>query len=189
MSDTKQYGMVIDTNNCIGCQTCVISCKLSHELPGEAYWSRVESLDGDTIYQSTGTFPNCRLAFRPRLCNHCENPICVANCPTGAMHKDPENGIVLVNQDICIACGYCVWSCPYDAPVLDPEKKVMSKCSFCVELVKADKPPYCVAACPARARFFGEFSNPNSALTALIAKKHGEGFMPEYGTAPSVYYI
>jgi DMSO reductase iron-sulfur subunit len=189
MSKNTHYGMVIDTTHCVGCQSCVISCKLSNEIPGDAFWNSVESLDGERIYQSTGTFPTTTLAFRPRLCNHCANPTCVANCPTGAMRKDETTGIVSVNQDICIGCEYCVWSCPYNAPVLDPDQKVMSKCNFCATLVKDGKDPYCVAACPARARFFGDLSDPTDPINTLIAKKHGLRFMPEHETEPSVYYL
>jgi DMSO reductase iron-sulfur subunit len=189
MSENVQYGMVIDTGHCIGCQTCVISCKMSHQVPKDVFWSSVESLDGEIIYQSTGIFPNTTLAFRPRLCNHCENPACAANCPTGAMHKDSATGIVSVDTETCIGCGYCVWSCPYNAPSMDTEHNVMSKCNFCSERVEEGKLPYCVESCPARARFFGVISDPKGDLTALIAKKHGERFMPEYDTAPSVYYV
>jgi DMSO reductase iron-sulfur subunit len=189
MSDTPHYGMVIDTGRCIGCQTCVVSCKLSNEVPGEEFWSAVESLDGERIYQSTGKFPKTVLAFRPRLCNHCASPSCVANCPTGAMHKDAQTGVVLVDQDICIGCGYCKMVCPYDAPVMDTEHGVMSKCTFCKARVAEGVPPYCVKSCPAKARVFGDLDDPQSEIAALIQQKHGERFMPEYGTEPSVLYV
>ena len=105
MSNEVHYGMVIDTEHCVGCQTCTISCKISNEVPGSAHWNHLESLDGDVLYQATGAFPRTRLAFRPMLCNHCEDPACVKHCPTHAMHKDEETGLVLVDQDRCIACG------------------------------------------------------------------------------------
>ena len=98
MANSKRYGMVIDTKHCVGCQTCTVSCKISNEVPGTAQWNHLESLDGEVLYQSTGTFPKSRLAFRPMLCNHCENPACVANCPSGAMRQDPETGIVSVKR-------------------------------------------------------------------------------------------
>ena len=101
MSNEVHYGMVIDTEHCVGCQTCTISCKISNEVPGTAHWNHLESLDGDVLYQATGTFPRTRLAFRPMLCNHCEDPACVKHCPTHAMHKDAETGLVLVDQDRC----------------------------------------------------------------------------------------
>lgn len=88
----KQYGMVINTTRCFGCQTCVVICKVNNLVGGDAYWSRLESLDGEVPYQATGTFPNVRMSFRPVQCNHCTDPACVAACPTGAMAKDPETG-------------------------------------------------------------------------------------------------
>jgi DMSO reductase iron-sulfur subunit len=185
----RQYGMVIDTGNCVGCQTCVISCKVSNAVPGDAWWNTVESKDGELVYQPTGRFPHTVLAFRPRLCNHCEKPLCVANCPSGAMHKDPETGIVAVNAQVCIGCGYCAWSCPYGAPAMDDEAHVMGKCNFCAPLLAEGSLPYCVAACPARARHFGVISDPGGPLRALIQKKHGEPYLPRFGTAPSVYYV
>jgi Fe-S-cluster-containing dehydrogenase component len=105
------------------------------------------------------------------------------------MHKDEKTGIVSVDQSICIGCGYCVWTCPYEAPVMDTEHNVMSKCNFCQERAEKGEQPYCVQACPAHARFFGVLSDPTSKITALIQEKHGERFLPEYDTNPSVFYL
>ncbi|BAE85540.1 DMSO reductase iron-sulfur subunit [Desulfitobacterium sp. LBE] len=184
----KQYGMLIDTTRCVGCQTCVIGCKINHKVPGGAHWSSVEMIGSRIMYQPAGNYPNPVLAFRPRLCNHCADPACVKNCPTGAMHKD-DNGLVSVNQDVCIGCKYCVWTCPYDAPEFDTEKKVMSKCTFCMELIAKGEKPYCVESCPGEARIFGVISDPDSEISRLIAAKHAQPFLPKFGTGPSVYYV
>jgi len=186
-----RYGMIIDTSRCFGCQTCVISCKLNNEIPGDIHWNQVESLDGDVIYQATGIFPNVRLAFRPTLCNHCETPLCAASCPTGAMAKDKETGIVLVDYVICIGCGGCVEGCPYSIPVLDEisNSLVVSKCTFCKLRIENDKAPYCVDSCPGLARFFGDLDDPTSDVSKLIAKGSAEQWMPEKETNPSVYYL
>lgn len=185
---TKQYAMLIDTTRCVGCQTCVVSCKINYQVPGEAYWSSVETIGSEVMYQPTGKYPHPVLAFRPRLCNHCADPACVKNCPTGAMHKD-ENGIVSVNQDVCIGCGYCTWVCAYNAPKLDTDKNVMSKCTFCKERTEKGEKPYCVEACPAEARIFGLISDPNSEFSRLVSAKHAQPLLPHFGTAPSVYYV
>jgi len=66
---------------------------------------------------------------------------------------------------------------------------VMSKCTFCMERIAKGEKPYCVEACPAEARTFGEISDPNSEVSRLIAAKHAQPLMPNLGTAPSVYYV
>lgn len=189
MADKPHYGMVIDTRHCVGCQTCTVSCKISNDVPGEAYWNHMESLTGDTLYQSVGTYPKCDLSFRPMLCNHCENPACVKHCPTGAMHKDESTGLVLVDQSICIGCGYCSWVCPYNAPSMDTVNRVMSKCTFCKDRIAKDQEPFCVQSCIVNARIFGDLNDPESEVSQLIAKHHGQQYLSECGTNPSVYYI
>lgn len=189
MSNEVHFGMVIDTEHCVGCQTCTISCKISNEVPGSAHWNHLESLDGDELYQATGTFPRTRLAFRPMLCNHCEDPACVKHCPTHAMHKDEETGLVLVDQDRCIACGYCTWTCPYGAPSMDDVHHVMSKCTFCKGRIAEGQKPFCAEACPANARVFGDLNDPESEPSRLLQQKKGVQYLPEMGTNPSVYYV
>lgn len=188
MAEKRQYGMVIDTTRCMGCQTCVVTCKVSHQNPKGVYWSSVKTIGSDVNYKPTGKYPSPVLAFQPLLCNHCENPACVANCPTGAMHKR-KDGIVEVNQDICVGCRYCSWTCPYNVPMFDPVKKTASKCDFCVERIESGEEPYCVESCPSEARIFGVVSDPTSKISQLIAEKNAQPLKTEFGTNPSVYYI
>lgn len=185
----KRYGMAIDTGRCVGCQTCAVCCKIANEVPGSAQWNHVENLDGGIFDQPMGEYPSTSLAFRPMLCNHCENPACVHNCPTGAMRKDPETGIVWVDQSVCIGCGYCAMVCPYVAPSMDDANHVMSKCTFCKDRVAKGEVPYCVDGCPANARIFGDLNDPDSDVSKVIAKKHGVQYKQETGTEPSVYYL
>lgn len=190
MADNTRYGMAIDTTRCVGCQTCAISCKISNKVPGTAHRCHVDNLfESLDVYQVGGTFPSTTLAFRPRLCNHCEDPACVRNCPTAAMHKDADTGLVLVDKDRCIGCGYCAWSCPYGAPSMDDENHVMDKCTFCIERTTQGKKPYCVESCPANARIFGDLNDPQSDVNRIIQKKNGKQPKTEYGTNPSVYYL
>jgi Fe-S-cluster-containing dehydrogenase component len=184
----KQYGMVIDTTVCVGCQTCVVSCIVSHELTEGVQWGHMLSLDGEIPYQPTGTFPTPHLAFRPTLCNHCSNPACVAACPTGAMAKDPETGIVQPDQEVCIGCGACVTACPYEVPVIDPAISKSSKCTLCSDRVALGQVPFCVESCPANARYFGDLADPDSEVSKLVANG-AEQWMPEAGTSPNVYYL
>lgn len=185
----NRYGMIIDTKNCVGCQTCTVSCKISNEVPGSAHWNHLESLNSEVLYQPAGTYPNPTLAFRPMLCNHCDDPACAAHCPTRAMHKDETTGIVSVDQDLCIGCGYCAWVCPYGAPSMDDVDHVMSKCDFCVSRTTEGVEPYCVASCPANARIFGDLNDSESEASKALQGGNAYPYKPEAGTSPCVFYL
>lgn len=88
-------------------------------------------------------------------CNHCDEPTCVAGCPTGAMHKREEDGLVLVDDSVCVGCRYCEMRCPYGAPQFDTQAKVMRKCDGCLDRLEKNLPPICVESCPQRALDFG----------------------------------
>lgn len=185
----KQYGMVIDIRSCTGCQTCTIACKTSNEVPGEGRWCHLEDYYGGTLYMPNVDNGKVSLHFRPLLCNHCSDPLCVMNCPTGAMRKDEATGVVSVDQDICIGCSTCANSCSYGAPVLNEERMVMGKCNLCAGRTDNGDLPFCVQACPARIRHWGEITDPDSEVSKMIAEHHAEVYMAENGTNPSVYYI
>jgi Fe-S-cluster-containing dehydrogenase component len=131
----------------------------------------------------------------PRSCLHCENPQCVTVCPTGASYKRAEDGIVLVNADVCIGCKLCSWACPYGAREFDEDAGVMKKCTLCVDriynetLPEAEREPACVATCPSRARHFGDLGDPNSNVSKLVAARGGVDLMPELGYRPTNKYL
>ena len=127
----KQYGMLVRTGRCVGCQTCVVGCHVLNECPEGVYLGHLETVGHEDNYLVDGTFPNVRVTFRPHLCNHCAKPACVENCPTGAMRKREEDGVVETDPEVCIGCGTCVKACPYGAPALDEERKVAVKCNLC----------------------------------------------------------
>ena len=143
-----RWGMVIDLKRCVGCQTCTIACKQEHGLPAETFWRFVADCE-------VGEYPNVRRLFLPMQCMHCGNPPCVPVCPTGASRQRPD-GIVVVDYEQCVGCGYCALACPYRARHLihevrwyfldgptppetateQPERRgVMTKCTFCVQRV------------------------------------------------------
>jgi Fe-S-cluster-containing dehydrogenase component len=131
----------------------------------------------------------------PRSCLHCDEPQCVTVCPTGASYKRAEDGIVLVNIDICIGCKLCSWACPYGAREFDDDAGVMKKCTLCIDriynetLPEAEREPACVATCPSRARHFGDLGDPNSKVSQLVAERAGVALMPELGYAPVNRYL
>ncbi len=100
-----RYAMVIDLKRCIGCYACMVSCKQEHFLPPKVFWSRV-------VIGELGKYPTVAKQIYPVLCNHCDEAICVKVCPTGATSKE-EDGVVMIDQDKCVGCRYCVVACPY----------------------------------------------------------------------------
>ena len=144
-----KLGLVIDLDICVGCQACVVNCK---EWNTSGYGA---PLSDENPYSSNpnGAWLNRVHAFEefnsekvktvhfPKSCLHCEDAPCVTVCPTGASYKRAEDGIVLVNEDWCIGCGLCAWSCPYGAREMDPVENVMKKCTLCVDRIYNDNIP------------------------------------------------
>ena len=143
---------------CSGCKTCMVACIDGNDLPLGVMWRRVaEYTGGGWVRQANNTYSQDVFSYYASIsCNHCADPICVKNCPTTAMHKNAQ-GIVLVDHDKCVGCGYCRWSCPYSAPQLNKALGKMTKCDFCKNRLDAGLNPLCVQACPMRAIHFGEY--------------------------------
>ena len=102
-----RLGMVIDLKKCVGCQTCTVSCKVDNFVPPGIFWN-------DVYDYEVGEYPNVRRFFLPVPCMQCKNPPCKDVCPTGATIQR-EDGIIYVDYDICLGCGYCEVACPYRA--------------------------------------------------------------------------
>ncbi len=178
----KQYGMLIDTRRCYGVHACSVACKAEFNVPLGHTRSWVEFIE-------KGTYPDVSRNFLPRLCNHCSKPNCVTVCPTGATWKREEDGIVVVDPDICIGCKYCILACPYDQRFLNPDTGAADKCDFCIHRVSQGLEPACVEACPSRARIFGDLNDPDSEISRTIASNPVTVLRPEKGTEPNVFYI
>ena len=153
---TRQYAFYFDSSACSGCKACQVACKDKHGLEVGLLWRRVYEVSGGDWIQVGDAWTSSVFAYNLSIaCNHCERPICVEVCPAGAIHKRTD-GIVLIETDQCLGCGYCSWACPYDAPQYDEHKGYMTKCNFCADNIDAGLPPACVAACPLRALDYGE---------------------------------
>ena len=111
-----QYGFFFDNARCTGCKTCMMACKDYNDLNLETAFRKVYDYEGGTWKEEAGGTYSCdSWVYHVSLsCQHCENPACVANCPTTAMHKDKETGLVSVDATKCIGCGYCAMVCPYN---------------------------------------------------------------------------
>ncbi|MDR3069093.1 MAG: nitrate reductase subunit beta [Cellulomonas sp.] len=93
--------------------------------------------------------------YLPRLCNHCLNPACVASCPSGAMYKREQDGIVLVDQDRCRGWRMCVTGCPYKKVYINHRTGQAEKCTFCFPRLEAGQPTVCSLTCVGRLRYLG----------------------------------
>ncbi len=176
-----KYAMVIDQRRCIGCMACIVACKRENHVPEEHYRTRV-------VEEVRGKHPKLRMELRSELCNHCDNPPCVYNCPTGASYKD-EDGTVQINRKKCVGCKACIAACPYDARYINPEHGYADKCTFCQHRLKAGLEPACVATCIGRSRIFGNLEDPYSEVSRLLKEYNSRVLLPEAGTKPRVFYI
>ena len=161
-----QLGWLIDLDKCTGCDSCSIACKSENNtrplsspmpfkngrgvLPDHVSYRWVVKKEG-------GVYPNPSLTFVTSACNHCEHPACLASCPVSdvndpsnennAIFKRASDGIVLINQDVCIGCKNCIQSCPYGAPQFNSQTEKVEKCTFCVHRLEAGFLPACVTTC------------------------------------------
>ena len=110
MSERK-WMMVIDLRKCIGCHACTIACKMENLLPPGVVYRPV--IEGEV-----GEYPNVTRHWLPRPCMQCEDPPCVPVCPVGATWKR-DDGIVVIDYNLCIGCRYCIAACPYGARYSD----------------------------------------------------------------------
>lgn len=166
MSNKKQLGFYMDTSICIGCKTCLIACKDKNDLPVDVNWRRaIEYCGGSWQGEKNSQVPeNVFVYYITLSCQHCENPLCLINCPFTAISKD-NDGIVQIDQTKCIGCQTCASVCPYDAPQFAGDEGKMSKCDMCADLRAIDKNPACIDACPLRALDWGEMKD--------LRKKYG----------------
>ncbi len=116
----------------------------------------------DPILQRIGErvkleFEQAFMFYLPRICEHCLNPSCVAACPSGAMYKRAEDGIVLVDQDACRGWRMCVSGCPYKKVYFNHRTGKAEKCTFCYPRVEAGQPTICAETCVGRLRYIGLF--------------------------------
>lgn len=100
-------------------------------------------------------FEDLFMRYLPRNCNHCLNPACVAACPSGAMYKRDEDGIVLISQDVCRGWRHCIPSCPYKKVYYNWETNKAEKCTFCYPRVENGLPQICADTCVGRLRYVG----------------------------------
>jgi len=201
----RHFVMVIDLSRCRNARKCVSSCSKMHMLPANHEWIKVFLMQ-----DSEDTPPY----WFPKPCFHCETPPCVNVCPVGATFKR-EDGIVLVDNERCIGCKFCMTACPYSSRVFNweepdpaikakysPESSVpqkvgtVGKCDFCPDMFVRGELPDCITACPNGVIFFGDKNEDvvtngteSFRFSEMVNKKAAYRYMEELGTRPNVYYL
>ena len=144
-----RWAMVVDLTRCIGCKSCISACSQANGV-SEGLWRKLDELEAPQP-------PGRQRLFATRSCMHCEDPPCKMVCPTGATFQRAD-GIVEIDYEKCVGCGYCIVACPYDARVIfrylhcfeldtrliqKSERKaqenregVCTKCDFCVNRIE-----------------------------------------------------
>ncbi|MFX1274460.1 MAG: 4Fe-4S dicluster domain-containing protein [Promethearchaeota archaeon] len=122
----------INENNCMGCHACEVACKQEHALDV-----------GPRLIRVIEDSPK----FLPIYCHHCEDAPCKEACPAEAIFID-EQGIVLINKELCTGCKGCIEVCPYNAMQFDEQQEIAMKCDLCIERLKDNKNPSCLTVCP-----------------------------------------
>lgn len=209
-----RWAFLIDTYKCAGCGFCVKACKAENDIPHEAVVTRtwieryVVTRDGEMMADSPqggrdgftagsldlpgGTHvPQeeiSRAFFVPKLCNHCDSPPCVQVCPVGATYATGE-GVVLVDREWCIGCGYCIMGCPYGARFFHPVHKSADKCTLCIHRLSRGELPACEEACSFGTRRLGNLHDPDDPVTIAVMGERIGVLRDIYGSRPRVYYL
>ena len=177
----KRYAIAIDLRKCLDCKACVVACRAENSVPlaHSRNWMNEES---------RGVWPKLMASSHPEQCHQCAHPACVRVCPTGASYR-LDDGIVVVNQEDCVGCRYCMIACPYDARFFREDKGVVEKCDFCRHRLARGQVPACVETCPSKVRVFGDLDDPTSKLAELLNERQYRLKKPEAGTGPQIYYL
>lgn len=198
--------MVIDLRLCDGCKGCTVACQDRHQLRPEQTWIKVTEMKD----AAGGTFN------MPQPCMMCEDPPCMYICPVDANIRTDE-GLDLVDTNICIGSRACMAACPYEAryfnwtdplpqkrmPMADspqmpvPQKGTVGKCVLCADRLPHGELPACVSGCPMGVLYIGDLVTDTAVngqgttvvLSDFLHKNDAVRYKEELGTNPRVYYI
>lgn len=124
--------LMIFKKDCMGCHACEVACKQEHQLGV-----------GPRLLRIIEDAPH----FHPVYCHHCAKAPCKAVCPVEAITRN-DQGIVLIDSDLCIGCRECMAACPFGAMQFDDEQDTAVKCDLCHERIEAGHAPACSTVCP-----------------------------------------
>ena len=149
--DVKNKSILVDIEKCLACKSCEIACAVAHSK-SKVLQEATQELPKP---QSRVTVQAAEEFAVPLQCRHCEDAPCIAVCPTAAIHRQETDGPVLIEQEKCIGCKYCLVVCPFGVIELSRDGKAIVKCDLCFERAKAGQEPACVEACPTKALKLG----------------------------------
>jgi anaerobic dimethyl sulfoxide reductase subunit B len=159
----EQIGFWLDLDRCVGCHACEVACQAHMAVDPGLRPRRVAEI-------WAGSYPDLVARTVSYACMHCAEPDCVDSCPTGAIVKRAQDGIVVIDAGACIACLACGDACSYGAIEFD-RAGIAVKCDLCVDRLDAGRLPVCVDTCPTEALRFG----PLGELAALPSTRVLEG--------------
>ena len=204
----KKFVMVVDLSRCKNALKCQKACQKEHLLPSQDKWLKVYKMQDS---------PESAPYWMPKPCLHCDKPPCVKVCPVDATFKRSD-GLVLIDNERCIGCRFCMAACPYSTRTFNweephtnneaegiaysPETSIprkmgtVEKCDFCPDMLREGKLPHCVTACPNGVYYFGD-ANEDTVTNGdetvrfrqLLKDKAGYRYLEALGTEPSVYYL
>jgi DMSO reductase family type II enzyme iron-sulfur subunit len=141
--------------------------------------------------RGAGTYPQDNHSFYlPRICNHCTRPACVEACPSGAMYKRADDGIVLRDEERCEGSRDCMRACPYKKIYFNHVRGVAQHCNLCFPRLEQGVAPACARNCPGRLIFVGMLEDEKGPIHRLVNQwKVALPLHPEFGTEPNVFYV
>lgn len=164
----------VNPERCVGCKQCQIACVVEHSQSKDLYQVIFETpLPRPRIHAEPGLYLNTSF---PNKCRHCDPAPCLAVCPTGAISRDADLDIVVVDGYKCITCAICAMVCPFDvltfypSPLVELNKPVALKCDHCIERQRRGEAPACVEVCKVGALVFGELNELVKAARTRLAQ-------------------
>jgi anaerobic dimethyl sulfoxide reductase subunit B (iron-sulfur subunit) len=137
-----QFAFSFDVARCSGCMACVVACQDQNDLGADdmVAFRHVTTLE-------SGSYPSARIDHFSLSCQQCGDAPCIMACPTTAILRRAQDGVVIVDRDLCVGCHACELACPYGAPKF-PEDGRMAKCDLCYVRREYGMKPACVLVCP-----------------------------------------
>jgi len=142
--------ILIDPKKCLGCKTCELQCAIVHSKSKNL----IKAICEKPLPQTRIRVEAAEDLSVPLQCRHCEDAPCVKICPTKATVKSEPEGPVLIKDELCIGCKWCVLVCPFGVIRISREGAAVTKCDLCFERLEKGEFPACVAACPSKALQF-----------------------------------